>query len=114
MGVPLQVEDLLVNIDRKKQRREDASHAVRRATSGTTVQIWPNPQRGGAKAGPLQVLKLGMILQAKMNLQGCATTDPHHAHRGHHASALWQEVKCVFHPLVMIAVVIMKVRESPP
>jgi hypothetical protein len=31
-----------------------------------------------------------MTLQAKMNLQGHATTDPHN---GHHPSALWQEVK---------------------
>jgi hypothetical protein len=38
-----------------------------------------------------------MILQVKMNLQGRAATGPHH---GHHASALWQEVKRVSHPLV--------------
>jgi hypothetical protein len=57
---------------------------------GTAVQIWPNPKRGGAKTRRLQVPKLGMTLQAKMNLQGHAATDPHH---GHHASALWQEVK---------------------
>jgi septation ring formation regulator EzrA len=37
MGVPQQVEDLLFYIDKKKQKREDASHAERRATSGTTV-----------------------------------------------------------------------------
>jgi hypothetical protein len=60
---------------------------------GTAVQIWPNPKRGGAKTRRLQVPKLGMTLQAKMNLQGHAATDPHHAHHGHHASALWQEVK---------------------
>jgi hypothetical protein len=29
-----------------------------------------------------------MILQAKMNLQGYTATGPHHAHHGHHASAL--------------------------
>jgi hypothetical protein len=49
MGVPLQVEDLLFNIDRKSKEREDASHAGRRITSGTTVQLWPNPKRRGAK-----------------------------------------------------------------
>jgi hypothetical protein len=54
----------------------------RRATSGTTVQIWLNPQRGGAKARRLQVSKLGMTPQ------GHVATDPHHAHHGHHASAL--------------------------
>jgi hypothetical protein len=40
IGVPLQVEDLLFNIDRKKNKeREGASHVGRRATSGTTVQL---------------------------------------------------------------------------
>jgi hypothetical protein len=50
MGVPLQVEDLLFNIDRKSKEREDALHAERRATSGTTVQPWSYPKRRGAKA----------------------------------------------------------------
>jgi hypothetical protein len=49
-GVPLHVEDLLFNIDRKSKEREDASHVRRRATSGTAVQLWPNPKRGRAKA----------------------------------------------------------------
>jgi hypothetical protein len=49
MGVPLQVEDLLFNIDRKSKERVDASHAERRATSGTVVQLWLNPQREGVK-----------------------------------------------------------------
>jgi hypothetical protein len=75
MGVPLQVEDLLFNIDKKKQGREDASHVGRRATSGTAVQIWSNPPKEGAKARCLQVSKLGMSLQVKMmNLQGRAST----------------------------------------
>jgi hypothetical protein len=39
MGVPLQIKDLLFNIDRKSKEREDASHAGRRNTSGTAVQI---------------------------------------------------------------------------
>jgi hypothetical protein len=50
MGVPLQIEDLLFNIDIKSKEREDASHAGRRATSGTTVQLWLNPKWRGAKA----------------------------------------------------------------
>jgi hypothetical protein len=65
----------------------------KKATSGTTVQIWMNPQTGGAKARHLQVSRLGMTLQAKRNLQGHVATDPHHAHHGHHASTLWQQVK---------------------
>jgi hypothetical protein len=77
----------------KSKEREDASHAGRRATLGTAVQIWMNPQKGGAKARHLQVSKLWMTPQAKMNLQGRVSTEPHHAHHGHHTSALWQEVK---------------------
>jgi hypothetical protein len=77
----------------KSKEREDASHEGRRATSGTAVQLWSNPQRGGAKARRLQVSKFGMTLQAKINLQGREATDPHHAHHAHHVSALWQEVK---------------------
>jgi hypothetical protein len=53
----------------KSKETEDASHVGRRATSGTTVQIWLNPTRGGAKARRLQVSKLRMTLQAKMNLK---------------------------------------------
>jgi hypothetical protein len=75
----------------KSKEREDASHAGRKVTSGTTVQIWLNPQRGGAKARDLQGLE--MILQAKMILQGLAATAPHHTLHGHLTNALWQEVK---------------------
>jgi ABC-type multidrug transport system ATPase subunit len=39
MGVPVQVKDIFFNIDMKRQRKKDASHVGRRATSGTTVQI---------------------------------------------------------------------------
>ena len=31
-----------------------------------------------------------MTLQVKMNLQGRAAIGPHHAHHGHHTSALWK------------------------
>jgi hypothetical protein len=71
----------------KNKEREDALHAGRRDTSGTTVQIWSNPQKGGAKARRLQVSRLGMTLQVKMNLQRHVAIDPHHAHYGHHTSA---------------------------
>jgi hypothetical protein len=95
----------------KGKEREDASHARRRDTSWTTIQIWPNPQRGGAKARCLQVSKLGMTPQAKMNLQGHTTTNLHL--HGHHTNALWQEVKQVSHPLVMIVMMNVMIRENP-
>jgi hypothetical protein len=50
MGVPLQVEDLLFTIDRKKQRKRGCFTCGGRATSGTTVELWSNPKRRGEKA----------------------------------------------------------------
>jgi hypothetical protein len=111
LGVPCRSRIFYLTLTGKSKEREDASHAGRRATSGTTVQIWPNPQRGGAKARRLQVSKPGMTLQVKMNLQGHASIALHHALHGHHTNALWQEVKQVSHPLVMMNVMI---RENPP
>jgi hypothetical protein len=48
-GCALQVEDLLFNIDRKKQRKRGCFACGEKATLGTAVQIWPNPKRGGGK-----------------------------------------------------------------
>jgi hypothetical protein len=98
----------------KSKEREDASHEGRMATLGTTVQIWPNPQRGGVKARHSQVSRLGITLQAKMILQGLVATTLHHTLHGHHTNALWQEVKQVSHPLVMIVMMNVMMRESPP
>jgi hypothetical protein len=55
MGVPLEVEDLLFNIDMKKKRKRGCFTCEEKGHSGTTVQIWPKPQRGGARARCLQV-----------------------------------------------------------
>jgi hypothetical protein len=54
-----------------------------------------------------------MTLQAKMILQELAATALHHTLHGHHTNALWQEVKQVSHPLVMILIMSVMVRESP-
>jgi hypothetical protein len=52
MGMPLQVKDILFNIDRKKQRKRRCFACGERATLGTTIQIWLNQkgeeQRQGA------------------------------------------------------------------
>jgi hypothetical protein len=55
-----------------------------------------------------------MILQAKMILQGLVATALHHALHGHHTNALWQEVKQISHALVMIVMMNVMMRESPP
>jgi hypothetical protein len=90
--------------------RENASHVGRRATSGIISQICSDPRKGRAKAKRSLVLRLVMILQAKMNLQGAATISLHHVLHGlRRINALWQEVTRVSHPLVMIAIVMMKI-----
>jgi hypothetical protein len=81
IGVPLQVEDLLFNIDMKKERKRGCFGCGvlgRRAISGTIAQIRLNRRRGGAKAMHLQVSRLGMILQANITLQGLAATTLYH------------------------------------
>jgi hypothetical protein len=55
----------------------------RRATLGIVVQTCPNPQRGEQRQGAYKCQNLGLR----------SAPDPHRAHHGHHASALWQEVK---------------------
>jgi hypothetical protein len=52
-----------------------------------------------------------MSLQANMVLQRLVATALHHALHDHHTNALWQEVKQVSHPLVMI---VISVRVYPP
>jgi hypothetical protein len=55
-----------------------------------------------------------MILQAKMILQGLLATALHHAPHDHHTNNLRQEVILVSHPLVMIILMSVRERESPP
>jgi hypothetical protein len=75
--------------------------------------VEPTKRRSKGKA--ITSVKTWDDFSSEHDLQRRAATDPHHTHPGHHASASWQEVKRVFHPLVMIAVMMMtKVRKSPP
>jgi hypothetical protein len=83
MGVPLQVEDLIFNIDRKKQRKRGCFTCGKKGHFRDSCPNMTNPPKGGAKARRLQVSKLGMILQAKMNLQECAAIDPHSSRSSH-------------------------------
>jgi hypothetical protein len=46
MGAPLQVEDLVFNIDMKSKERDGAWHMGRRVTSRIIAQIRPNLKRG--------------------------------------------------------------------
>jgi hypothetical protein len=98
----------------KSKEREDASHVGRRTISGIIAQIRLNTRREGAKARYLQVSRLRIILQAKLILQGLATTALHHALHNHLTNALWQEVNQVSHHVVMIVMMSVMGRENPP
>jgi hypothetical protein len=75
---PCRLRIFSLTLTEKSKEKEDASHVGRRAISGITAQIRPNPRRGRSKARCLQWLRLGMILPAKMN--------PPRNH-GHHSSS---------------------------
>jgi hypothetical protein len=68
MGVPLHFEDLLFNIDRKKQRKRGCFACGEKGHFKDNCPHMAEPTKGGAKAMRLQVSKLWMTLQAKMNL----------------------------------------------
>jgi hypothetical protein len=87
MGVPLHVEDLLFNIDRKKQRKRGCFACGEKGHFKDSCPNMVEPTKGRSKDKELTSVKIWDDSQAKMNLQGRATTDPHHAHHGHHASS---------------------------
>ena len=93
MGVLLLVEDLLFNIDRKRQRKRGCFACGEKGHFRDSCPTMAEPKKGRSKGKALTSVKHGMTLQAKMNLQGRPVTDPHLAHHDHHANALWQEVK---------------------
>jgi hypothetical protein len=59
MGVPLQVVDLLFNIDRKKQRKRGCFACGEKSHFRDSYPNLLNPQRGGAKAGAYKCQNLG-------------------------------------------------------
>jgi hypothetical protein len=93
MDVPLQVEDLLFNIDMKKQRKRVCFACGEKGQFRDKCPNMVEPTKRGAKARHSQVSRLGMILQVNMILQGIAATGLHHALHGYLTNALWQEVK---------------------
>jgi hypothetical protein len=65
MGVPLQVKDLLFNIDRKKQRKRGCFACGEKGHFRDSCPNMVEPIKGGAKARRLQVSKLGMIFKQR-------------------------------------------------
>jgi hypothetical protein len=114
MGVPLQVENFLFNIDRKKQRKRGCFACGEKGhfRDNCPTMVVPKKERSKGKA-----------LTSVKTWDDSSSEDEPPKTRNHWSSSrssrsshkcLWQEVKCVFHPLVMKVVVMMKVRESPP
>jgi hypothetical protein len=95
MGVPLHIEDLLFNIVRKRQRKKDASHVGRRATSEIIAHTWLNPRkRSKCKA-----------LTSVKTWDDSSSEDEHPRSRGHRSSrdryvsqplksSHWTKVQC--------------------
>jgi hypothetical protein len=67
MGVPLQVEDLLFNIDRKKQRKRGCFACGEKGHFRDNCPTMAEPKKERSKGKALKVSELGMILQVKMN-----------------------------------------------
>jgi hypothetical protein len=93
MGVPLQVEDVLFNIDRKKQRKRGCFTCGEKGHFRDNCPNMAEPKKGRSKGKALTSVKTWDDSSSEDEPQGRATTDPHHTHHSHHASALWQEVK---------------------
>jgi hypothetical protein len=62
MGVPLQVEDLLFNIDRKKQRKRGYFACGEKGHFRDSCPTMAEPTKGEAKPRRLEVSKLGTTL----------------------------------------------------
>jgi hypothetical protein len=111
MGVPLQVKDLLFNIDRKMQRKRGCF------ACGEKSHFWDNcpnsvePKKRRSKGKALTSVKTWDDSSSEDEPPKLVVTALHHALHGHHTNALWQEVNQVSHPLVMMSVML---RESPP
>jgi hypothetical protein len=111
MGVPLQVEDLLFNIDRKKQRNRGCFACGKNGHFRNNYPTMAEPKKGRSK---------GKALTSVKTWEDSSSEDEPprtHNHRFSSRSSrkwLMARGKWVFHYLVMIAVVMMKVKESPP
>jgi hypothetical protein len=117
MGVRLQVDDLLFNIYRKRQRKRgcfvcgEKGHFKDNCPNVTE----PKKRRSKGKA-PTSVKTWDDSSSEDDSPRSLGRRSSSHIHTLHHTNALWQEVNRLSHPLVMIISVmrIVMVRESPP
>jgi hypothetical protein len=115
MGVPLQVKDLLFNIDRKKQRKRGCFACGEKGHFRDNCPNMANPTKERSKCKALTSVKTWDDSSSEDEPPRTRSHRSSSRSYRHHTSALWLEVKQVSHPLVMIVVeMVMKVRESPP
>jgi hypothetical protein len=90
MGVPLQVDDLLLNIDRKNQRKRGCFACGEKGLFMDICLNMDEPTKGRSKGKALTSVK---TWDDSSSEDEPPRTRSHQSHHDHHASALWQEIK---------------------
>jgi hypothetical protein len=114
IGVPMQVGVLLFNIDRKKQRTRVCFACRKKGHFRDNCPNMAEPTKWRSKGKALTSVKTWDDSSSK---DDPPRTRSHHSSScssGHHTNAFWQEVKQVYRPLVMIVMMNVMMRESPP
>jgi hypothetical protein len=93
MGVPLQVEDLLFNIDRKKQIKRGCFTCGEKSHFRDNCPTMVEPKKESSKGKALTSVKTWDDSSSKDEHPRTRSHRSSHAHHGHHTSAFWQEVK---------------------
>lgn len=109
MGVPIQVEDILFNIDRKEQRTKGRYKCDKKGHFEEDCQNKPTSKdkKRGARVRLIQQLRLGMNHLVKMMPNTRDTTTSIHRHVLF-ISALWHDVTLMTHPIMRVRIVLMK------
>jgi hypothetical protein len=112
-GVPIQVEYILFNNDRKEQKRRDVFDVARKVIFGKIAQTRPHRRirKRGAKTKLSHQSRHGMIHQVKMkpNVGDITAIDLHHTLL---TNSLWQEVTQIFHPLLSMIIIVITIMIS--
>jgi hypothetical protein len=93
MGVPLQVEDLLFNINRKKKIKRGCFTCGEKGHFRDNCPTMVKPRKESSKGKALTSVKTWDDSSSEDEHPRTRRHQSSHAHHGHHTSALWQEVK---------------------
>jgi hypothetical protein len=113
MDVPLQVEDLLFNIDRKKKIKRGCFACGEKDHFRDNCPNMAKPTKRRSNGKALTNVKTWDDSSSEDDPPGLAATILYYALHGHLTNALRQEVKQVSHPLVMISMMSVMMREIP-